>query len=111
MDEEMKAAMTAAENFDPDKVEESAAPVEGAVDSAGNPVEVPEEKENNVNYCPTCEELFQSRARCLQLESRCSQGHVWHVCAVHGKIMEGKPSDTGYVCTCGAEHGGPLLKG
>jgi hypothetical protein len=114
MDDEMKAAMNAAKTFDPEKAaqEESTAAPKGAVMGSGaEAVEIPEDKENNINYCPTCKEAYQTRARCLQIESRCRNGHVWHVCAVHGKIVESAASVTGYSCSCGADHGGPLLEG
>lgn len=53
------------------------------------------------DHCPECGELFNLRARCLQTESHCKNGHVWHRCFKHGcSVMGNVPKGSGLGCTC-----------
>lgn len=86
MDKAMQEALAEAKNFDPNK---AAAEAKEEID-----------KTNNIDYCPVCQTGFIGRTKGLQFESRCKNGHTWHLCAVHGLILEGAATAAGYTCTC-----------
>jgi len=54
------------------------------------------------NKCPICGELAQGSCRCPRGDSSCKNGHEWHTCTIHKKIVLG-PSDHStdtFSCTC-----------
>lgn len=54
------------------------------------------------NKCPVCGNEYMRVSKCLAAQSRCVNGHEWHTCTVHKKIVIGqRGSDIPYdVCTC-----------
>lgn len=52
--------------------------------------------------CPICGEKWVSRCKCIRMDSTCKNGHHWHLCPVHKKIVIGMSDhsvDTN-TCTC-----------
>ena len=57
----------------------------------------------DASICPVCEKPRKSSCKCPRGDSKCENGHTWHVCTVHQKIVLGSsdhslPTNT---CTCG----------
>jgi len=41
------------------------------------------------NPCPVCQEEAEIMCGCPRNDSKCTNGHVWHTCMVHNKIVIG----------------------
>ena len=55
-----------------------------------------------MDLCPVCGEKYVRRCKCPRSDSECSNGHSWHRCVKHGRIVMGR-SDHGLpadACTC-----------
>ena len=52
--------------------------------------------------CPTCEgpALLMERCRCARYCIKCPDGHDWHTCTVHKKLVVGIPDHFKSGCTC-----------
>lgn len=52
--------------------------------------------------CPTCGSPYETRCRCMRGDSWCKNGHSWHVCFVHQKIVLGEANHSLDInqCTC-----------
>lgn len=56
------------------------------------------------SLCPTCGEKRTTTCRCPRSDSKCPNGHQWHLCTIHKKVVLGgsdHSTDT-FTCTCGA---------
>lgn len=57
----------------------------------------------NIDHCPVCGEKFIVTCRCPKRDSKCKNGHEWHICLAHNRIVVGpsdhsRPTDE---CSCG----------
>jgi|SRR5580700_3489850 hypothetical protein len=53
------------------------------------------------NDCPVCGQFINSQGFGIRRNSHCIEGHEWHTCTVHGKLVLGNvPDGTLFVCTC-----------
>lgn len=54
------------------------------------------------NICPVCGEKPVIWAKCMRVNSRCENGHKWHTCTVHRKLVIGEsdPLIDMSLCTC-----------
>ena len=55
-----------------------------------------------MDYCPVCGEKAIAICKCFRADSNCKNGHNWHTCVIHNKIVIGEsdhkiPIDR---CTC-----------
>jgi len=60
----------------------------------------------NFDYCPICNAPYQISCRCPRSDRICENGHEWHMCVIHNKIVLGE-SDHSLsinVCTCKKEN-------
>jgi hypothetical protein len=46
----------------------------------------------NEHNCPVCGQEYQSQCKCMVNHRTCPNGHEWHVCLVHSRVVIG-PSD------------------
>ena len=52
--------------------------------------------------CPICKEPPEIVCRCFRHDCQCKNGHSWHTCVIHQKIVPGSSDhsiDT-FTCTC-----------
>lgn len=47
------------------------------------------ETKKDPRKCPECGEQATVTCRCMKLDSRCKNGHQWHTCLKHNKIVSG----------------------
>lgn len=54
------------------------------------------------NKCPYCGGKIVGGCRCMRNESTCENGHNFHWCSVHGKLVKGSADHSipTNVCTC-----------
>lgn len=57
------------------------------------------------NLCPVCAEPPEITCKCPRSESRCANGHEWHTCSVHRKVVMGKADHRFDMTTCTCEDG------
>lgn len=60
--------------------------------------------EDNPKFCPICGEKYQASARCPRSERYCKNGHTWHICTVHKKIVIGHSNNTIPMFDCSCVH-------
>ena len=56
----------------------------------------------DTSVCPICKAEVVGRCKCMRGDAHCRNGHKWHVCPVHDRVVMGesdhsKPMNT---CTC-----------
>lgn len=56
-----------------------------------------------MDRCPFCQAQVTSRCRCLRADSQCANGHRWHFCEEHGRLVGGESdhSKAGRSCVKG----------
>ena len=53
------------------------------------------------NWCPICDGPAIKQCSCYHKDSCCANGHSWHTCIVHRRIVARKLPDHGMIgCTC-----------
>ena len=52
------------------------------------------------DYCPICEEHYVTCCKCPTHDCTCANGHRWHSCLVHNKIVIGKSDHSLSVDVC-----------
>lgn len=57
---------------------------------------------NPEDYCPDCNSLYIIRCKCPRGDRSCDNGHSWHYCLVHNKLVIGlsNHSLSTFSCTC-----------
>lgn len=53
-------------------------------------------------FCPICNERAVLSCKCPRADSKCKNGHEWHICTVHGKVVLGRSDHSlaTFTCTC-----------
>jgi hypothetical protein len=52
--------------------------------------------------CPVCQASIKASCRCMRADRICTNGHEWHTCLVHQKIVVGGSNHSLNLraCTC-----------
>jgi hypothetical protein len=52
------------------------------------------------NECPICKAKIKGRCRCPLSDSECINGHSWHLCLKHKKIVSGASDHSAETLEC-----------
>jgi hypothetical protein len=57
------------------------------------------------DFCPICGKESSGTCKCMRHDCCCENGHQWHTCTVHHKIVIGQSNHTlpTKTCTCEEE--------
>lgn len=60
------------------------------------------EKKQDTTKCPVCGEPAKMRCKCPRVDSTCANGHKWHFCMFHKKVVLGESdhSKPTFDCSC-----------
>ena len=50
--------------------------------------------------CPYCKGKIVRRCRCMRGDKRCENGHEWHRCTEHRKLVHGPSDHSKSGCSC-----------
>ena len=50
--------------------------------------------------CPECGEPPELTCKCMRRDAKCKNGHWWHTCTAHHKIVSGQSDHGKSGCTC-----------
>lgn len=53
-----------------------------------------------MNNCPICDKPAVITCKCPRMDSKCENGHDWHKCPVHFKIVVGQSNHQSKECSC-----------
>ncbi len=57
---------------------------------------------NKYQQCPTCGKMSVSSCKCMLNDQQCPDGHQWHYCAHHRRIILNGNDHRDPTCYCGA---------
>lgn len=55
-----------------------------------------------MNLCPICEQPGRTTCRCPRGDTECENGHRWHRCEVHRRVVIGESDHAKSGCSCPA---------
>jgi hypothetical protein len=56
-----------------------------------------------MDACPFCGGRLAGRCKCLRADSVCENGHEWHTCVAHGRVVAGASDHAEFYpddCSC-----------